>query len=416
MTVVGIDVSKGKSMVAAMKPGGELVAAPYEVRHSDIELSHLALDVLCMEPDTRVVMEATGRYHEPVAALLHSEGIFVSILNPLLIKQSGAGSLRKVKSDPKDALKIAKYGLDNWSTLLEYTPMEAIRQQLKLCARQCDLYNKNIVMLTNNLISLSDKTFPGVNELFSSPEKADGHLKWVDFYRRFWHCDCINRMSPDAFEERYKKWCKSKGYHFSTDAADALYAASCRPYTTLPRDNNAKLLVTVAADQLIALRENQSKLEAEMLNLCKQLPEYETVMAMYGVGKSYGPQLMAEIGDVRRFERKQALVAFAGIDPMPNQSGDKNVRSNKSSKRGSPYLRKTLFNVIRTYLQCAPQDEPVFQFLNRKRAEGKPFYVYMLAAANKFLRRYYAKLRDYFASLDTLQPVAPIPTILKATL
>lgn len=62
MTVVGIDVSKGKSMVAAMKPGGELVAAPYEVRHSDIELSHLALDVLCMEPDTRVVMEATGRY------------------------------------------------------------------------------------------------------------------------------------------------------------------------------------------------------------------------------------------------------------------------------------------------------------------------------------------------------------------
>ena len=45
----------------------------------------------------------------------------------------------------------------------------------------------------------------------------------------------------------------------------------------------------------------------------------------------------------------QALVAFAGIDPMPNQSGDKNVRSNKSSKRGSPYLRKTLFNVIRTF-------------------------------------------------------------------
>lgn len=210
MTVVGIDVSKGKSMVAAMKPGGELVAAPYEVRHSDIELSRLALDVLCMEPDTRVVMEATGRYHEPVAALLHSEGIFVSILNPLLIKQSGAGSLRKVKSDPKDALKIAKYGLDNWSTLREYTPTEAIRQQLKLCERQCDLYSKNIVMLTNNLISLSDKTFPGVNELFSSPEKADGHLKWVDFYRTFWHCDCINRMSPDAFGERYKNGARER--------------------------------------------------------------------------------------------------------------------------------------------------------------------------------------------------------------
>ena len=56
---------------------------------------------------------------------------------------------------------------------------------------------------------------------------------------------------------------------------------------------------------------------AEMDRLAAMLPEYPVVMAMYGVGKSYGPQLMAEIGDVRRFERKQALVAFAGIDPMP---------------------------------------------------------------------------------------------------
>ena len=94
MTVVGIDVSKGKSMVAAMKPGGELVTTPYEVKHSDIELSRFALDVLCMEPDTRVVMEATGRYHEPVAALLHSEGIFVSVLNP-----SGFSAQSKVRPE-----------------------------------------------------------------------------------------------------------------------------------------------------------------------------------------------------------------------------------------------------------------------------------------------------------------------------
>ena len=127
---------------------------------------------------------------------------------------------------------------------------------------------------------------------------------------------------------------------------------------------------------------------------------------MYGVGATYGPQLMAEIGDVRRFEHKRALVAFAGIDPMPNQSGDKNVRSNKSSKRGSPYLRKTLFNIMSCYLKTAPEDEPVFQFLDRKRSEGKPYYVYMTAAANKFLRRYYAKVRDYLASAESFDTVS----------
>lgn len=209
MTVVGIDVSKGKSTVAALKPGGELVVAPYEVEHSVIGMETLSSEILRMEPDTRVVMEATGRYHEPLAAALYEEGIFVCILNPLLIKQSGAGSLRKVKSDPKDALKIAKYGLDNWNSLREYTPMEAIRQQLKLCSRQCDLYMKNIVMLTNNLISLSDKTFPGVNELFASPGKEDGHLKWVDFYRTFWHCDCVNRMKPDLLH----RWSSPQRYN-----------------------------------------------------------------------------------------------------------------------------------------------------------------------------------------------------------
>ena len=69
------------------------------------------------------------------------------------------------------------------------------------------------------------------------------------------------------------------------------------------------------------------------------------------------------------------------------------------------YLRKMLFNVMGIYLKCAPQDEPVFQFLDRKRSEGKPFYVYMTAASNKFLRRYYAKVWDYLATLEDLPPV-----------
>ena len=142
-----------------------------------------------------------------------------------------------------------------------------------------------------------------------------------------------------------------------------------------------------------------------MNRLAVQLPEYPAVMAMYGTGKSTGPQLMAEIGDIRRFAGKQSLVAFAGVDPMPDQSGQKNVKSTKSSKRGSPYLRKTLFVIMSVLLQNSPVDEPVYQFLDKKRAEGKPFYVYMTAGANKFLRRYYGQVRDYLASLDPPPPV-----------
>lgn len=345
-------------------------------------------------------MEATGRYHEPVAAVLHEYGIYVTVLNPLFIQRSGGGSIRKVKTDKADAMKIAKYGLDNWVDLREYTSMETVRQQLKLCSRQYDLYMKTIVPLQNNLISLTDKTFPGVNELFSSPERADGHQKWVDFVLSFWHCECICRVSEKAFVERYRKWCRRKGYNFSEDKALDLYANSCGHITTLPKNDNTKLLITTAAQQLITAKTTLVAMRTEMLRLARLLPEYDTVLAMYGVGEITAAQLMAEIDDVRRYPRRSSLVAFAGVDPAVNQSGKHEVQSKPTTKRGSPHLRKTLYQVVCTYLKKSPADEPVYQFLDKKRAEGKPYFVYMTAAANKFLRIYFARVKEYLAALD----------------
>ena len=394
MNAVGIDVSKGKSMVAALRPMGEVALLPQEFLHTEVGLEQMACTIIALGEDTRVVMEATGRYHEPVAAALHEYGIYVCVLNPLFIKQSGGGSIRKVKTDKADAMKIAKYGLDNWVDLREYTPMDAIRQQLKLCSRQYNLYMKTVVSLQNNLISLTDKTFPGVNELFSSPERADGHQKWVDFVMTFWHCDCICRTSEKAFTERYQKWCKRKGYHFSPEKALDIYAGSCGHFTTLPKNDNTKLLITTAAQQLLAGKMTLAALRTEMTHLAMQLPEYDTVCAMYGVGETTAAQLMAEIGDTRRFRNRKAITAFAGLDAPPYQSGTVDVKSRSISKRGSPHLRRTLFLVVETYLKRKPADEPVYQFLDKKRSEGKLYKVYMIAAANKFLRNYYAKVNE----------------------
>ena len=401
MNAVGIDVSKGKSMVAALRPMGEVALLPREYPHTAVGLEQLACSIIALGEDTRVIMEATGRYHEPVAASLHEYGIYVSVLNPLFIKQSGGGSIRKVKTDKADAMKIAKYGLDNWTQLREYTPMEAVRQQLKLYSRQYDLYMKTIVALQNNLISLTDKTFPGVNELFSSPERADGHQKWVDLVASFWHCECICHVSEKAFAERYRKWCKRKDYHFSAEKATELYAASCGHITTLPKNDMTKLLITTAAQQLTAAKTTLVAMRKEMLNLAKRLPEYETVRTMYGVGEVTATQLMAEIGDVRRYPRRSALVAFAGVDPSVNQSGKHEMQSNPTTKRGSPHLRKTLYQIVCTYLKKSPASEPVYQFLDKKRSEGKPYFVYMTAAQNKFLRIYYARVKECLTTLDS---------------
>ena len=405
MNAAGIDISSRKSTVAVLRPFGEVVEVPFDVQHNAEALTALAEQLKSIDGETRVVMEHTGRYYESVAKTLHEAGLFVSAVNTLLIKEYGNNSLRRVKTDKADAMKIARYALDNWVELRDYTPMDTIRYDLKTLNRQFQLASKQKTATANNLIALQEQSFPGIRKLFDSPVRSDGTQKWVDFTHDFYHVDCVRSGSQNTFTERYRKWCKRNHYNFNAGKAAEIYALAKSAVVLVQKTPLTKTLLQEAANQLTAISRSVETYRSEMNKLASQLPEYPVIMEMYGVGESLGPQLMAEIGDVRRFERKQSLVAFAGIDPMPNQSGEKNVRSNKSSKRGSPYLRKTLFNIMGIYLKCSPQDEPVYQFLDRKRAEGKPYYVYMTAAGNKFLRRYYATVMNYFATLENLPPV-----------
>ena len=113
-----------------------------------------------------------------------------------------------------------------------------------------------------------------------------------------------------------------------------------------------------------------------------------------------GPQLMAEIGDVTRFAHRSAITSFAGVDPGANQSGTHKAKSVRTSKSGSPELRKALFLVMDCLIQTKPQDDPVYQFMDKKRAEDKPYLVCMTAGANKFLRIHYGRVKEYLATLE----------------
>ena len=142
MNAAGIDVSSRKSTVAVLRPFGEVVRLPFDVSHSSEDLAGLARQLKALDGETRVVMEHTGRYYEPVANVLHEAGLHVSAVNPLLIREYGGNSLRRVKTDKADAVKIARYALDNWADLRDYTPMDTIRYDLKTLNRQFQLASK----------------------------------------------------------------------------------------------------------------------------------------------------------------------------------------------------------------------------------------------------------------------------------
>ena len=394
MNAVGIDISKKKSTVTIRQPGDIVLLPPRDYRHTQSSINELIATIKGLDGETKVCMEHTGRYYEPMASWLSSAGIFVSAVNPKLIRDYGDESLRAPKTDKADSKKIARFALDRWTKLRQYSPMDETRNQLKTMNRQFSFYTDQKTAMKNNLIALLDQTFPGADDFFDSPARSDGSQKWVDFAYTYWHVDCVRGKSLSAFTEHYRSWCKRKGYNFSAGKAEEIYRVAADLIAVFPKNESTKMLIRQAITLLNTASQMVESLRIQMDQVASALPEYSVVMAMNGVGPTLGPQLMAEIGDPTRFTHREALTAFAGVDPGADQSGDHNRKSNRTSKKGSPYLRKTLFLIMDGLIQRSPADSPVYAFMDKKRAQGKPYLVYMTAGANKFLRIYYGTVRD----------------------
>ena len=135
MISVGIDVSKGKSTVCIMKPGGEVLMPPFEINHTVDELESLVAVIKSFDEEVRVVLEDTGHYHLPVVSLLVENEIFVCCVNALRMKKFCSQSLRRAKTDKIDSIKIANFGLAYWNELTPTLPTEEVYHELKLLAR-----------------------------------------------------------------------------------------------------------------------------------------------------------------------------------------------------------------------------------------------------------------------------------------
>ena len=397
MNAVGIDVSKGHSTVSVLRMFGEVVISPFEVNHTVSELKALAKTLKSLPGETRVVMECTGNYHFPIARTLQAAGLFVSTRNAILLKKYDNDTIRKDKNDPGDSIKCANYCLDRWLKLTEYIPEDEVRQSLKVVSRQYTKYSKIKTTLVNNFICLLDLAFPGLNKLFTSPtRKSDGHEKWVDFAAEFWHSDCVAKLSLKAFTERYKKWCKRCDYYAVNTSMIHAFARSCVP--SLPKNDSTKLLISESAMQINFICEALNIFANEMKRLAESLPEYSVAMGFFGVGEILAPKIIAEVGDIRNYPKKSSTVRFAGLEPVDNDSGDFHG-DKKISKQGTPHLRKALFQVMDCLIQNSPANDPIFQFLDRKRSEGKHYYSYMCAGSAKFLRIYYARVKERLLGL-----------------
>ncbi|MBE6989051.1 MAG: IS110 family transposase [Ruminococcaceae bacterium] len=399
MISVGIDISKDKSTVCMLRPYGEVVEAPYSIAHTEQALNALIEHITSFDEDIRVVLEATGGYHQVVVSKLLSADIFTVVVNPYIMKKYCAATLRKAKTDKIDSVRIANYGIDHWFSMTAYCPPDEVYEELKLLGRQYEQYVRLKVSCKIQLANLLDGVMPGIKTILQGTVPAYSTKdKLCDFVEKYWHYDNIRRMSEKQFLSDYAKWTKKKGYRYNESQAIAIYQLSKNNIPTLKSSTpSTKMLVLQAVKSVRDAEFTLSLIISQMQEIASALPEYSVVRNMKVVGDVLSVRLIAEIGDVRRFRNGSALVAFAGIDAPPFESGKFVGTKRNISKRGSSTLRKIGYEIMHSLKVVKPtEDSAVYDFIIKKESEGKPKRVAKIAGLNKFLRIYYARVMEIY--------------------
>ena len=396
MISIGIDVSKGKSTVCIMKPGGEVVKSPFEIDHAVEKLDSLISLINSFDEEVRVVLEDTGHYHLPVASYLSSHGIFVCCVNALRMKKYCSQSIRRAKTDKIDAVRIASFGITYWSELTKAYDTPDTYAELRFLARQYYQITSILVKAKVNFSNLLDQAMPGISDILQN--QGNNH-KLTEFVNRYTHFQVILDMGEKNFTADYCKWAKKMGYRCNERKAAEIYALAQNGIPSLSNSQSVKIVVREAIKMIHSTEESRNTILAQMQALCKTLPEYSVVRDMNCIGDVLAPRIIAEIGDVRRFKNKHSPIAYAGIDAPPYQSGTFNASERKISKRGNSYLRKTGYEIMQSLIKHKPADDPVYDFIQKKRSEGKCSKEAMIAGLNKFLRVYYGKVMELYFNL-----------------
>ena len=396
---VGIDVSKGKSTVAILSIEGEVIEMPFDINHDveDLEKLDKKLQKFSKE-DLKIVLEQTGTYHLPILTYLLDKEYCVIAENALKIKKYLDRSLRKAKTDKKDSLKLAEYACDNWYKLKVNFIEEEKYKELRFLSRQYFSLNSMKVQQKVDFSDLTDMLFPGYYQLLEECNFVVG----LKIFEKFSDPKIIRKKKLETFLNDVEKIAQKIGQQRAgRNLAIKVYELAKKSVPSCPSNSSTQLILNKRVVALINLIETTNEIIAKMNEIAKNMDEYKEVRNMKGVGDRLAPLLIAEIGDIRRFKNAGSLIAYAGIDSPPYQSGKYEATNRHISKRGNKYLRKTGFEVMQSIKSFCRVDCEVYDYIIKKESEGKCKKSAKIAGLNKFLRQYYGILKKKYIELGT---------------
>ncbi len=385
--LVGIDVSKDLFSAAGINAeGGEIFSASCEMNSDGFTQF---LKTLCSQSEgldqVLVAMESTGCYHINLYSFLASQGIRALVVNPLLIANYAKRSLRKTKTDKKDAMTIARFLLDHHEEISQLSISQDL-QDLRDLSREreslCHLISATKVEIKRVL----GTTFP---ELESIGNLYTGVM--LRFLRQYPSARLVRGAKLKVIAKALKG--PYVGDKLTFSAQDILRAAERSVAVVSPAK---EIIVRGKIATLLHLQERLEEVTKLLTDLCKatRLEDLKILESIKGVGPKTAVPFLAEVGEVKNFASHKKLIAFAGLDPSVHQSG-KFVGASKLSKRGNRHLRRAIYLMTASVVS----QNTFFKayFLRRKR-EGLPPQKALFAVAHKLIRVIFAMLsqRTYF--------------------
>ena len=379
---IGVDVSKEFSTAQGLDEKGEKIFYLRFAMNSEgfSELLKAMLKHSENITEITVAIESTGCYHINLFSFLSSAGVLCVIVNPLLITNFTRLSLRKTKTDKKDALTIAQFLFANEKSLSTIA-FSQDTQDLKDLARERESLTVLIAGMKNEIKRLLQGTFPELEKLCSPCGETMLH-----FLRKFPSARLVKAAKKRDIQKALI--CpEEKRKRVIVSAEDIIAAAK----TSVASASAAKeLILSEKISTLLYLQEKKEKITEVLIETCESLriEELDIIRSVDGVNDITGSTFLAEIGDLNKFHSYKHLIAFAGLDPSIHQSGQYEGRRT-ISKRGNRHLRRVIFLIT----LCAVRSKNVFrEYFLRRKQEGLPPKKAILATAHKLIRVIFAML------------------------
>jgi len=380
MYYCGIDVAKRKHAVALLDEHGHPVQRPFTIENTRAGFDQLLQALAGLKGPVLIGLEATGHYWWALYEDLTHHDHPVVVLNALQVHAFRKSGVRKVKSDRTDARWIAEFL--RFSQPEPAQPSTTVFLQLKEVSRFRYHLSDQIGDGKRKLLSILDRVFPEYETLFSSVFLSSSrHLL----------AKAASAQELAAFDlsELTALLQTASRNRFDRTKAEAVQTLARQSVGVRFLADAAQLEVRCLLAQIDLLEEQRQQVDQALAQLMDQAPQHLT--SIPGVGPTTGAALLAEIGDVHRFDAPEKLVAYAGIDATVYQTGQFEARQMHMSKRGSPYLRHALWQAASMAIQY---DDELRVYYDRKRKEGKSHGTALGAVCRKLLTRVYIVLKE----------------------